>query len=484
MKKRLIFKSLIMAAVAVAAVSCNDDDAYLGGVDTGRLDVTDGSIVYVTDHNGKRYSTNVELHTTATNSLSANLSQALGADCNVSFAYDPAAVESYNEANGTDYKALPSTMFSFANNGAATIAAGATKASVNYTITSDGSLDPNETYAAVVKISVNGAPLSADNGSHLILVKDFSSMKDCAKTYTDDNGNVKPGIKIFSVMEVNDTNPLNNLRYTLKKSGKYMVDALVMFSGNINYNAETGRVYFYPNDNVQAILDNREKYLKPLKDRGMKVIMGVMCNHDRACISNLNPETARLFAQELKAVCDAYDLDGIFWDDEYCSPITPPPAGFENRNVTAWSRLAYEVWKLQPERWNVAYGYSMTGSAVAIDGVQPGTFINYCLPDYSSSYTSSWLSSYPGMNISQLGGCSMEFAQGRWYASESTLRSMRNEGFGAMMVFAMDPLRRNSKGEINEDNVKGQEEAMGKLAKAFYDDEVVVDPTTYPKDWK
>ena len=276
-------------------------------------------------------------------------------------------------------------------------------------------------------------------------------------------------------MEVNDTNPLNNLRYTLKSSGKYMVDALVMFSGNINYNAETGRVYFYPNDNIQAILDNREKYLKPLKDRGMKVIMGVMCNHDRACISNLAPETARLFAQELKAVCDAYDLDGIFWDDEYCSPITPPPAGFERRNVTAWSRLAYEVWKLQPERWNIAYGYSMTGSAVEIDGVEPGKFISYCLPDYSSSYTTSWLSGYPGMTVSQLGGCSMEFAQGRWYASESTLRSMRDEGFGAMMVFAMDPFRTNA---------SGQESAMGKLAKAFYDDEVVVDPTTYAKDWK
>ena len=52
---------------------------------------------------------------------------------------------------------------------------------------------------------------------------------------------------------------------------------------------------------------------------------------------------------------------------------------------------------------------------------------------------------------------------------------MRDEGFGAMMVFAMDPFRTNA---------SGQESAMGKLAKAFYDDEVVVDPTTYAKDWK
>lgn len=235
MKKRLIFKSLIMAAVAVAAVSCNDDDAYIGGVDTGRLDVPDGSVVTVSDHNGKRHTTNVELHTTATNTLTANLSQTLGSDCTVNFSYDPASVEAYNNANGTSYTALPATMFSFANGGNATIAAGTTQGSVSYTITSDGSLSADQTYAAVVRITADGAKVSADNNTHLILISDFSSLKDCNKTYIDEQGNVKPGIKIFSVMEVNDTNPLNNLRYTLKSSGKYMVDALVMFSGNINY---------------------------------------------------------------------------------------------------------------------------------------------------------------------------------------------------------------------------------------------------------
>lgn len=474
MKKKIFFKSVIMAAVAVAAVSCSDDDTYIGGVDTGRLDVPEGTVVYITDQNGKRYSTNVELYSTDVVTLNANISKALAADCNITLSYNPEDVTAYNEANGTDYAALPGGMVSFENNGVATIAAGATTASIKVTLASDGTLDESYTYAVPVKVSLNGAPATDNNKLHLLLIKDFSKIKDCHKTYVADNGEVKPGIKIFSVMEVNDTNPLNNLRYTLKNSGKYMVDALVMFSGNINYNAETGKVFFFPNDNVQAILDNREKYLKPLQDRGMKVIMGVMCNHDRACISNLAENTAREFAKELKALCDAYQLDGIFWDDEYCSPITPPPPGFELRNKAAWSRLAYEVWKVQPERWNIAYGYSMTFSAQAVNGVEPGTFIQYCLPDYSASYY-DYTGNYPGMTLSQMGGCSMEFAQGRWAASENTLRNMRNEGYGAMMVFAMDPYRANA---------SGQNGAMDKLARAFYDDEVVVDPTTYPKDWK
>lgn len=474
MKKRLFFKSILMATVAFAAVSCNDDDAYLGAVDADRLNVPEGTVVYTTDHNGKRFATNINLHTTATQQLTANLPKPIGTDCNVTFSYNPADVEAYNAANGTKYVALPATMFSLENGGATTIASGSTKASVKYTIASDGSLEPENTYAVAVKVTANGAKVADDNACHMIVIKDMSYLSDCNKTWTDDEGNVHPGIKIFSVMEVNDTNPLNNLRYTLKNSGKYMVDALVMFSGNINYDESQQKVIFFPNDNVQAILDNSEKYLKPLKDAGMKVIMGVMCNHDRACISNLNAESAKIFAQEIKALCDAYDLDGIFWDDEYCSPIYPAPPGFENRSRDAWSRLAYEVWKAQPERWNIAYGYSMTFYANAVEDVQPGTFIQYCLPDYSSYY-SDYTSHYPGMTLDQMGGCSMEFAQSRWSASENTLRQMRNAGYGAMMVFAMDPYRSNA---------SGQDGAMGKLARAFYDDEVVVDPTRYPKDWK
>jgi len=477
MKKRLFFKSCLVASIALLAASC-DDDANLGSVDTGKLEVPDGNVVYVTDALGKRNVTTIELNNNTVNTqLRVHAPKAVASDCNVTFAYDANALDTYNKTNGTEFVPYPEASVKFANGGNVTLAAGQNMASLDCSVSSDPSLESSKSYAIPVSVKITGeASLGQSDATYIILVNDISSLGNCAKTYVDADGNVKPGIKIFSVMEVNDTNPLNNLRYTLKNSGKYMVDALVMFSGNINYDAEAGKVYFFPNDNVSAILNNREKYLKPLQDRGMKVIMGVMCNHDRACIANLDDKSAKIFAKELKDLCDAYNLDGIFWDDEYCSPITPPPPGFVRPSVAAWSRLAYEVWKLQPERWNVAYGYSTTFQAVEVDGVQPGTFINYCLPDYSSWY-SDYTDSYPGMTLAQMGGCSMQFAQSRWYASENTLRKMRDEGYGAMMVFAMDPFRSNASGE------SGQDGAMGKLARAFYDDEVVVDPTKYEKDW-
>lgn len=473
--RNLIQRSFLMAMVAMAATACQED-VNIGGVQAPDVTGSDDQMLYVSDANGSTGHSNLEFRDNATLDLYVNATAAAAADASVKFAYDPTVLEQYNSANGTEFEAVPESMVAFSNDGVATLAAGEVKsAPVTMTLTSDGSLDNEATYAVPLRISAvdSRANVASMSQTRIVFVKDHSALPDCFKTWTDANGEVHPGVKIFSCMEVNDTNPLNNLRFTLKKSGKYMVDALVMFSGNINYNAETGRVYFYANPNVQHLLDNREKYLKPLQDRGMKIIMGVMCNHDRACISNLAEPTAKLFAQELNALCDAYQLDGIFWDDEYCSPIYPAPPGFVNRSNAAWSRLAYEYWKLNPTRWNVAYGYSMTYSAQEVDGVQPGTFITYCLPDYSSSYY-DLSSNYPGMPREHMGGCSMEFAQGRWYASESTLRNMRNDGFGAHMVFAMDPYRSTA---------SGQEGAMGKLARAFYEDEVVVDPTRYAKDW-
>ena len=51
------------------------------------------------------------------------------------------------------------------------------------------------------------------------------------------------GLQVISCMEVNDANPLHNLCYTLKESKKYVFDQVILFSGNINYNAEIGEVY-------------------------------------------------------------------------------------------------------------------------------------------------------------------------------------------------------------------------------------------------
>ena len=272
-------------------------------------------------------------------------------------------------------------------------------------------------------------------------------------------------------MEVNDTNPLNNICFTLKSSGKPLVDAVILFSSNINYNAETGRVYVYNNENNQAIFDMREKYLKPLKERGIKVILSILGNHDRSGVANLSDEAARDFAQECKAVCDAYDLDGVFLDDEYSSYQTPVPPGFVAPSYAACSRLYYELKRAMPDRWTVAYGYGRTQYLTEIDGHQCGEYLDYALADYGSSVNNNM---YPGLPLSGMAIRSSEYARGYIYTSQSYLASMREQGYGAYMIFAMDPNRSNVNTQIN---------SMSNIAKYLFDDELEVDYNFYKKDW-
>ena len=39
------------------------------------------------------------------------------------------------------------------------------------------------------------------------------------------------------------------------------------------------------NPNVQFLLDNNEQFLQPLRKRGMKVILGILGNHDAAGVA-------------------------------------------------------------------------------------------------------------------------------------------------------------------------------------------------------
>lgn len=464
------FAAIVLAGSLLTSCS---NEVIVGQVDEARYGTGDGSVMgYISDTNGKRMFTNVEFRSAGEVALYLKITEKLSSEATVAATYDETVLTEYNAKNGTAYKAFPKDEVTLAENGIIKLPAGSVQSpEMKVSFTSDGTLSATETYIIPLRMKVASGSfkMAAEDQIRLILVKDLTGIPDCTKYI-----NGLPGVKVFSCMEVNDTNPLNNLSFTLKSNGKPLVDALIIFAANINYNAETGRVYIFKNENVQALLDNREHYLKPLQDRGMKIILGLLGNHDRSGIANMAKETAQAFAQEVKAVCDAYQLDGIFVDDEYSNyeyeNITP---GFVYPGKEAAARLCYEVKKAQPERWVIAYAYSTTYGLPAVDGMESGQFVDYALHDYGGS--SDLSTSFPGMPKSNMGLYSQEFSRGR-VANESSLRRMRESGYLSHMIFAMDPNRLNFNGT--------QLPAMQRMARAFYDDELVFDGIKYAKDWQ
>lgn len=444
--------------------SACDESINLAKLDEASYEVPGEVIGYITNNGGDRKKSFIDFRDKGVEEIYVGLTAEAPGDVTVSFTYDPSLLEVYNSTYETEYPLFPVSAVTIP--GQVTVGKGSKlseKAKVEFETAE--TLEKGKTYVIPVKakLTSGNVRLSETESGFLIFVDDLSKIPTAEKS---------TGIKIISCMEVNDTNPLNNLCFTLAKSGKPLIDMVILFSANINYNNETGKVFVYNNPNVQHLLDNREKYIKPLQDRGIQVVLGILGNHDRSGVANLGNEAARQFAQELKVVCDAYGLDGVFFDDEYSAYQSPTPPGFVAPSSAAAARLCYETKKAMPDKLVTVYVYSRTSSLPAVNGENSGTFIDYAIHDYGGSYDLS--GNYPGLPRSGMALYSQEYARG-YTTSEANLKRLRNDGYGGHMIFAMDPLR----GNFNYT----QKPSMERIARVLFDDELVYDGKPYKKDW-
>lgn len=429
---------------AATFVACNSSDIDVAVIDESKYQIGDSPVSYLVSKYGTMGVDSVLFNNEGTTAFIVKSSVADKPAGQATLSYDAAVLEQYNKEHGTNYALMPQDLVTV------TPANGDT---VNVSYKTAPSLAQGR-YA--IPLALKGDRVSAEKGSFLLLVDDISKMPNCHK---------ESGLQVISCMEVNDANPLYNLCFTLEKSGKYFFDQVILFSGNINYDEATGRVYNYNNENVQHLLDYKEKYLEPLQQKGMKVILGILGNHDRASIMNLTEAGAKDFALELKSVMDAYNLDGIFFDDEYSNPGDYP--GFEPYGSSYnFSRLAYYLKQYAPDKLIEVYVYSGTGSMQEVNGKQPGDFLDYAIHDYGGMFDVS--DSYPGLSKKGMILGSSEFARGRKISSYNC-QIIVDEGFGGTMIFSLDP---------NHTDMS----CMNRIANAFYG-ENVVRTGIYKKDW-
>lgn len=483
---RIFFRSLCALAVAVSATACDDDDLIVGGADTNGYLTPDGNVIYITDAKGNREFTNTEFVGNGSVDLFANSSKPVSG-CSVTFSVDPTVLAAYNEENATSYTQLPDASFSLGNNGQAAFTDGSLKsAPMTISLKGNTACSPDVTYAIPLRISVSNGQLSQTSiATRVVLVRDLTKRPGADK-YVDG----KPAMKTMAVIEVNDRNPLSVLGYTLENSGKQLFDIVVLFSANINYNAETGRIYVSRNENVQALLDQREKYIKPLQDKGIKVVLGILGNHDASGVSTLTPASSKAFAQEVKNVCDAYQLDGVFLDDEYtdydAAALDKYQGIFQPYSQEAVNRMAYDIKKAQPDRLVIGYKYGEKFGnylgGVTIDGTKPGEFWDYVCNNYWD--TANPCDTFEGLRQDQAGtgswncsdwaGCMPAYQA---WQDRFSLAGMRADGYGIMMIFNFY----NDPGHwltyyIND--------WLGASATNLYDERLVIADDVYkPKDW-
>lgn len=360
--------------------------------------------------------------------LTFTLEKAVSNDVQVMISFDERRVEEYNFDNGTEYEVFPAEALSVANDGLMTIEKGETSASIEVTVS------PSDELAYVTTYMI---PLQAVAKTEGLTVKSDAAYVDLFVS----KANSKK-IRNICYFEVNDCNPLNALEYVLE-DGQPFFDAVVLFAGNINWDASKQKVYMSANPNIQALLDNSETLLQPLRKKGIKVLLDILGNHDQAGVAGLTDWGCEQFGRELAQICYDYKLDGIGFDDEYSNYGYSTTQWFTAPSSKQAARLLYETKKAMKElcpweTWIHLYylGYIGPGlPSVTIDGVehQPGEFVDNVCADYGGA-----ASPVNGMDLSGCAGYSVQLNYSQTMSADRA-KQLMERGYGWIMWFAFDP---------------------------------------------
>lgn len=426
--KKNFLVPFIFAGLGFMAASCTETIG-IGEVDESRyanVGVLNG---YLRDANTGKSDNVIELRADDYETdMVFGLTGVPGKGVDVVLSYDADYAQTYNALHQTDYPLYPQELVTIEDDGHIVLAPDEkTSYELGLSISFSDQLENDRTYILPVKAtSATEGVNIAESASHSVyLVKNYHEQSSTFKG--------EDAVKTFLFFEVNDTNPLNALEFVLDNEEESLFfDYVVLFAANINYNAETGRVYVYCNPNVQFLLDHNEEYLQPLRKRGIKVLLGLLGNHDASGLAQLSEIGARDFARELDAICDAYNLDGVNFDDEYSdSPDLSNPL-FTTKSTAAAARLCYETKKVMPDKEVTVFAYGYMYGTNVVDGVDASEWIDIVVPNYGGS-----ANPIGNMTKKQCAGYAAELNLMTYQASESSAQRVVSGGYGYYMLFAL-----------------------------------------------
>lgn len=444
-------------------------NVHQAGVVEDEEEVVDG--VAVTLNNKLQdEETTFNASTVVEGSVSVSIAEAIEEDIVVTIGLDPEYAPEYSFIAGAEFVAASVESVTFAST-ELTIPAGQTE-SETVTITIDPASYPFGVGTLV--------PVLAEVKSGAAKFE----MDEKRVNYIVNKINPKEGkVKNFLFFEVNDCNPLNALEYLLD-DGKDtpFFDVVVLFAANINYDSANDVVYLHNNPNVQALLNESETYIQPLRKKGIKVQLGLLGNHTPAGLCQLSDWGAKEWAKEVAEACRVYKLDGVNLDDEYSGAPIIGNKWFTSESSAAGSRLAYELKMAMKEAcyWPTEvsiFSYSTLGNLPAItqNGVEidQTEFVDQVVANYGSK-------AYPfgdEMGKDRCSGFSVELNRGYTNVTEDSARELVNAGYGWAMWFAFDP---SGTGSVSS-NYSRSLTMFRAASKAFYGCDLKDPQNTYKK---
>lgn len=237
------------------------------------------------------------------------------------------------------------------------------------------------------------------------------------------------GISVCYV-EVNSNALLNTGKYTLTTGGQQLFDIAIIFAANINYNTTTGKAVLYNNPNVSNVLANKATQIVPLQNKGMKVLLSILGNHQGVGFCNFTSRTAaHAFAQQLSDTVAYYGLDGIDFDDEYADYGNN---GTTQPNDSSFVMLVDELRQLMPAKIISFYYYGPAASRLSWGGKKVGDFANY---SWNAIYGTYSVPNVAGLTKSQLGPAAVNIQSTSQTTANSLATQTKNNGYGVYLWY-------------------------------------------------
>ena len=133
-----------------------------------------------------------------------------------------------------------------------------------------------------------------------------------------DHGNRTP--LNMTTVYVNTTNPLNAKSYyltdTISNSSEPFLDLCVLDAGKIHKSSDNMPTLYLDSD-INHVLSNAATYIRPLQEKGIKVLLRILGDGQDMGVANMNETQADAFTDILLWVVGSYGLNGITFDDQY-----------------------------------------------------------------------------------------------------------------------------------------------------------------------
>ncbi|MFF9048858.1 endo-beta-N-acetylglucosaminidase H [Streptomyces parvulus] len=242
----------------------------------------------------------------------------------------------------------------------------------------------------------------------------------------------KQGPTSVAYIEVNNHSMLNAGKYTLADGSGKAFDVAVIFAANINYDTGTKKAYLHFNENVQRVLDNAATEIRPLQQKGIKVVLSVLGNHQGAGFANFtSQQTASAFAKEMSDAVARYGLDGIDFDDEYAEY---GQNGTAQPNASSFVHLVTALRANMPDKIISLYNIGPAASRLSYGGVDISSKFDYAW----NPYYGTWQVPGIGLPKSRLSPAAVEIGRTSQSTVTSLARRTVDEGYGVYLTYNLD----------------------------------------------